>query len=358
MNNLPIRIAGQNPMLYPNNTKSNVIMPLLGDIDWADELVLPADEQLQQETVLPKNLPFIEANTKEVTLDHLRDDCIIPVFSKDNEVTISHQSFIETILEAASNVFPNEQFSDTAIRASHVVKGRIPEALHKPVSQLLESDKTIYYERMMFCFEIPTIYQDVNGNRLNLTIGGVRAYNQENLYSKKTAEKFKVFIGFKNMVCCNLCVSTDGYSACMRAMEPSGLLRSAIDLFQGYNMESHLQLMREFQQYSLSESQFAQLLGRTRLYQYLPTAEKKRIPLLQMTDTQIGLVAKSYYDDPDFGRKEGRDISMWKVYNLFTGANKSSYIDNFLDRSLNATQFSQGLCRAMRGDAQYSWFLS
>ena len=95
-------------------------------------------------------LPFIEANTKEVEMAHLTDDCIIPVFSKDNEVTISHQSFIETVFEAAYKAFPQEQISEPSIRVSHVVKGRIPEAIHKPVSQLLESDKTIYYERMMF----------------------------------------------------------------------------------------------------------------------------------------------------------------------------------------------------------------
>lgn len=353
-----MRTAGGAQLLLPGRLNYPVANPIVESFEWADELVLPADEQYQPVSVEPRNLPFIEANTKEVTLEHLKEECIIPVFSKDNEVTISHQSFIETILEAARRTFPNEAISETAIRTSHVVKGRIPEALNKPVSQLLESDKTIYYERMMFCFEIPTIYQDVNGNRLNLTIGGVRAYNQENLYSKKTAEKFKVFIGFKNMVCCNLCVSTDGYSSCMKAMEPEGLLSSAINLFRGYNMDRHLREMQAFQQYGLTEAQFAQLLGRTRLYQYLPNSEKKRIPSMQMTDTQIGLVAKAYYDDKDFGRKEQRDISMWQVYNLFTGANKSSYIDAFLDRSLNATQFTEGLCRALRGDAEYSWFIS
>ena len=57
---------------------------------------------------------------------------------------------------------------------SHVIKGRIPEAIHKPANQLLESDKTIYYERCAFVIEIPTIYETVNGNRLTLTIGGVR----------------------------------------------------------------------------------------------------------------------------------------------------------------------------------------
>ena len=158
-----------------------------------------------------RRLPFIEANTKEVCVGHLKNDCIIPVFSKDNEVTISHLRFIETIYDAANEVFRGERVDNPDVRVSHIIKGRIPEAINKPVNQLLESDKTIYYERMMFCIEIPTIHEDIAGNRLNLTIGGVRAYNQENLYSRKTFEKFKLFIGFKNMVCCNLCVSTDGY---------------------------------------------------------------------------------------------------------------------------------------------------
>ena len=48
-----------------------------------------------------KRLPFIEANTKEATLLHLKEDCVVPVFSKDNEITISHPSFIETVWEAA-----------------------------------------------------------------------------------------------------------------------------------------------------------------------------------------------------------------------------------------------------------------
>lgn len=48
---------------------------------------------------------------------------------------------------------------------------------------------------------------------------------------------------------------------------------------------------------------------------------------------------------------------MWNVYNLLTGANKSSYIDQFLDRSLNATQLVDGLNRALYGDSEYSWFI-
>lgn len=305
-----------------------------------------------------KRLPFIEANTKEATLQHLKEECVVPVFSKDNEITISHPSFIETVWEAANQVFPKERIEEPAIRVSHVIKGRTPEAIHKSVKDLLGEDKTIYYERMMFCFEIPTIYEDIAGNRLNLTIGGVRAYNHENLYSKKGVEKFKVFIGFKNMVCCNMCVSSDGYKSELKVMSTADLFSSVTRLFQEYNIAKHLYYMSVYKDSYMTESQFAQFLGKSRLYQYLPVGQKKRLPQMLMTDTQIGLVAKAYYNDDNFALPNNQSaISMWNVYNLLTGANKSSYIDNFLDRSLNATQLAEGLNKALYGENEYSWFI-
>ncbi len=303
-------------------------------------------------------LPFIEANTIEVPLEHLKNDCVVPVFSKDNEITISHPNFIETIWDAANNVFHGESIEKPSIRVSHIIKGRTPEAINKSVKELLDEDKTIYYERMMFCFEIPTIYEDIAGNRLNLTIGGVRAYNHENLYSKKSTEKFKIFIGFKNMVCCNLCVSTDGYKAELKVMSTGDLFKAAIQLFQDYNISKHLYYMSAFKDSYMSEQQFAQFLGKSRLYQYLPVEKKKSLPNMLMTDTQIGLVAKAYYNDDNFSLPDKQDvISMWNVYNLLTGANKSSYIDNFLDRSLNATHLADGLNQALYGTNEYSWFI-
>lgn len=59
-----------------------------------------------------KRLPFIEANTKEVTINHLKDECVVPVFSKDNEITISHPAFIEAVWSAASKVFPRESIEN------------------------------------------------------------------------------------------------------------------------------------------------------------------------------------------------------------------------------------------------------
>ena len=305
-----------------------------------------------------KKLPFIEANTKEVSIGHLKGDCIVPVFSKDNEITISHPSFIESVWEAANKVFPSERIELPEIRVSHIIKGRTPEAIHKPVKELLEEDKTIYYERMMFCFEIPTIHEDIAGNRLNLTIGGVRAYNHENLYSRKGMEKFKLFIGFKNLVCCNMCVSTDGFKSELKVMDVNGLSNAAMQLFQEYNAARHLYCMGAFKDSYMTEHQFAQFLGKSRLYQYLPAGQKKTLPQMLMTDTQIGVVAKSFYNDDNFSLPDNQgEISMWNVYNLLTGANKTSYIDNFLDRAYNAAQLADGLNKALYGDNEYSWFI-
>lgn len=69
-----------------------------------------------------KRSPFIESNTTEVTLDHLRNECIIPVFSKDNEVCISHQSFIESVYEATKDFYHGETIYNPDIRVSHIVK--------------------------------------------------------------------------------------------------------------------------------------------------------------------------------------------------------------------------------------------
>ena len=310
----------------------------------------------EETTRMKKVNHFIEANTMEIDLQHLQSDCIVPVFSKDNELTISHNAFIETVWEAANTFFTGETIDKPDIRVSHIVKGRIPEAIHKPANQLLESDKTQYFERMMFCFEVPTIYETVEGNKLTLSIGGVRAYNQMNLYSKKTVERFKVFVGFKNMVCCNLCVYTDGYLGNLEVSSTSDLFRSVLEMFNRYDPAKHIHLMQTLGNSYLTEHQFCQILGKMRLYQCLPQGYQKSVPRLLITDTQINSVARAYIQDENFGGFGG-DLSMWRFYNLLTGANKSSYIDSFLDRSLNATEVAQGINMALHGDERYSWFI-
>ena len=332
-----------------------VIMPVNNRVrmnlgEFVEDAAIIADEPVK-----PAN-HFIEANTQETTLEHLKHDCITPVFAKDNELTINHALFVETIQDAAQSFFNGEQVEQANIRVSHMIKGRIPEAIHKPANQLLESDKTIYYERAAFSIDIPTIYETVEGNKLNLSIVGVRAYNQMNLYSKKTPELFRLAIGFKNQVCCNMCIFTNGYKDDLRASNTAELYHAALELFSNYNPAKHIHLMQQLGNTSMSEHQFCQIIGRMRLYQCLPTGYQKTLPRMLLTDTQINSVAKAYINDDNFGSFDS-ELNMWKFYNLLTGANKSSYIDSFLDRSLNATEMALGINSALHGDEKYKWFI-
>ena len=307
-----------------------------------------------EETIIrtPSNLHFIEANTNEVNLQHLRADCITPVFAKDNELTINHAQFVETIQDAVKDYFRGEIVDDAAIRVSHIIKGRIPEAIHKPANQLLESDKTIYYERCAFSIDVPSIWQDVNGNRLNLSIVGVRAYNHTNLMSKKVPETFRLAIGFKNQVCCNMCITSDGYKDDLKVNNTRELYQAALILFNQFNPAKQIHLMQQLGNTSMSEHQFCTFLGKSRLYQCLSNNAQKHLPRMLLTDTQINSVAKSYITDKNFGGIGG-ELNMWQFYNLLTGANKSSYIDSFLDRSLNASEIALGINAALHGDENY-----
>jgi len=309
-------------------------------------------------TTLVKS-PFIEANTESVSFSHLKEKCVIPVWSKDNEITISHQEFIETIISAIDTIFPNETIDAPEIRVSHPIKGRTPDALHVSAKDLLECQKTIFYERMAFIVRIPGITETINGNKLALTIGGVRALNLENLYNKKSYEKFKFFIGFQNMVCCNLCVSTDGYQSEIKAMTTLDLEDKIIQTISNYKAQEHLNTMKNLLEYTLTERDFAQIIGKSRLYNYLPKKEKVLIPELLLTDGHINTVAKDYYQDESFCRNSDGKINMWEFYNLLTGSNKTSYIDTFLERGVNAFQFSEGISKALSDrNSNYAWFLS
>ena len=326
------------------------------------EILLPVENKVITSRSLSEIIvksPFIEANTESVSLSHLKSKNVIPVFTKDNEITLSHQEFIETAISAIATIFPNEPIDTPEIRVSHQIKGRTPDALHIAAKDLEEHQRTSYFERMAFIIRVPGITETINGNKLALTIGGVRSYNLENLYNKKTYEKFKFFIGFQNMVCCNLCISTDGYQNEIRAMSHLDLEAKMLQTLAEYKAEEHLNSMKNLLNNSLSERDFAQIIGKSRLYNYLPKKEKSLIPELLLNDGHINTVAKDYYQDESFCRNANGDISMWEFYNLLTGSNKTSYIDTFLERGVNAFDFSKGISNALSGSsANYAWFLS
>ncbi len=71
---------------FPSRLNESLLPPMeVEAVEIVEDIITPQ---------FTKRLPFIEANTKEVTINHLKDDCVVPVFSKDNEITISHPAFI------------------------------------------------------------------------------------------------------------------------------------------------------------------------------------------------------------------------------------------------------------------------
>lgn len=248
------------------------------------------------EVVQPKkdNPHFIEANTQEVTLQHLTNDCIIPSFASMEE-TISHQSFIGAIVDAAKDYFQGETFDYPEIRISHPINGRISSAMGKKAADLTEEEKTLFYQRMCFCFEIPSIVHDEYGNRLALSIGGVRSYNEINLYSKKSVEKFKIFIGFRNRVCSNLMLTTDGLQDKAEVLNIQELYAAALNLFHAYNPSKDLHLLRTLGQMEISTSEFCQIIGRMRLYQALPPTKQRELPKLLIGDSQINAACRAFF---------------------------------------------------------------
>lgn len=326
------------------------------------QLKLTTMEQL--ETLLPaitqraeSSQPFIVSNTLEVTLDEMRNGHIIPVFTKDNETLISHVEFIENVQQIASEIYQGETIFKPVIRLSHPIKGRVPEAKDKPASELYPWEKTLYYERMMFAIEIPSIQSEIDENLLSLTLGGVKSYGEDNLYSKSQSDQhFKVFIGFQNKACTNLCVWTDGYLDDLKVRSEGMLRAHTKDLLQQYNHNFHLHHLKKLAEYSITEEQFAHLVGKCRMYNHLPNDAKRGITPVNFGDQQMGAVVKDFYKDESFCRDQYGNINLWRLYNLFTGANKTSYIDSFLDRSVSAYKLVEEIKWGLEG--KNSWYLN
>ena len=322
---------------------------------------VPFDQQIttiEQDLSVNVRSNFIEANTLASSLSDIKKNHIIPVYNKDNETLISQIEFIETMMDVVHSVYCSERILQPIVRVSHPLKGRIAEARNKPANELLEHERTLYYERMAFVIEIPSIQSDIGGNTLSLTVGGVKNYGQDNLYNKKGSdEHFKIFIGFKNTVCTNMCVWSSGLIGDLKVTSLGQLAACISTMIYSYNAGYQLQQMEQFTKYALTEQQFATVIGKCRMYQHLPHDLRKDIPTLLLSDTQISSVCKDFYKDQSFCRDAKGDINLWRFYNLLTGANKSSYIDSFLDRAVNAFSLAEQIRYGLERKSD-CWYLN
>ena len=301
---------------------------------------------------------FLEANTEAITIEELATKCVVPTWA-NMESTIAHQDFINCVHEAAKDFYHGESVTAPDVRVSHIVRSRVPSAAGKKASELLECEKTQFYQRLAFAFTIPTIWETVRGEKLELCVGGVRNYSDLNLYrASKGLEKFSVFVGWRVVICSNQVLTGEGVKFNMEVSNINELYRNVLELLHSFNPAKDIHLLHALSETFLTETQFAQVVGRMRMFQALPSAQQKRMPQLLITDSQINSVCRDFYRSEHFGMKDNA-ISLFDFHNLLTESNKSSYVDTYLHRAVNATEVSVGLNNVMQGiDNKYAWFLS
>lgn len=319
----------------------------------------PTWEELEDHNLSSDSHPnFLEGNSQAISLHDLRSKCIVPTWA-NNQLTISHQHFIQAVSAAAYTVFGKDVVKAPEIRVSHAVNGRTPNALHKKPSELLDSEKTLYYQRMCFCIAV-SIVDTINGNETNIVVGGVRALNNENLSSRQTLSKVKIFCGEQVKVCSNLCVFGTNYIDKLEVSSESEIYSSACSLFSDYNQDASKKQLEILGQTTMTIDDFTHIIGRMRLYEALSAVQRQKLglPGLILGDQTANSATRNLVTNKNFGIGNGSEISLWDFYNLLTEANKNAYIDRFLARSVNATDFSFGIAEALQGnETPYKWFV-
>ena len=303
---------------------------------------------------------FIESNTHAISIEDLATKCIVPTFS-DNSLTIAHQNAIAAVYKAAEDVFG--ELTPPECRVSHAVNGRIASAIHKPTKDLTDEEKTIFYQRLAFIAHVKSLTRVVAGSEMHLCIGLCRCYNQEKLFSRKSPEKITVFAGWIVRVCSNCCLTCRGNSGTVEVLTEADIYQKAYQLFRRFDPEKEdtFKLIENLHNTRLSESQFCYLIGRLRLYQALPTEVQKTLPNIEIGDQAVNTAVRGFVSNPNFGLKAGESsISMFDMLQLFNHAIKqTSYIDRFVDRNQNCTDFALGIQKALLGNDSegYNWFL-
>ena len=285
---------------------TTVVSPIVGEITSDKTLGINDKDIIEAEVIEEEewgdNHPnFIESNTQAITLEELTTKNIIPTFC-DNTLTISHQNFIGSVIGVAKKVFG--ELTVPELRVSHPIIGRVPSAQHKKASELRDDEKTTFYQRMAFCAHVKNLTRTINGETVHLCIGGVRAYNEDKLYNRQSTMKFKVFVGWQVRVCSNLMLTCDGNSGTIDCMTEADIMQKSLELFKGFNphKEDTLRLLENLSSTTISEEQFCQIIGRMRLYQFLPLAEQKQLPPLTIGDQAVNAMVKNYISNPNFGK--------------------------------------------------------
>ena len=303
---------------------------------------------------------FIESNTQAITLEDLATKCVVPTFG-DMSLTISHQNFMASVCKAADDIFGD--ITPVECRVSHPIIGRIPSALHKKASEVTDEEKTLFYQRLAWISHIKGLAREVNGQTVFLTIGGTRSYSEDKLYGRQSAQKFRVFVAWSVKVCSNQMIQCSGTTGSIDCLTEADIYQKSRELFAGFDpeKENNLKLLENLHTTRISQELFCSIIGRLRLYQALSNEQLKSLPEIELGDQCINSAVRGYAGgNPNFGITEDGSISCWDLMNLLNESVKAVYIDSWITRNQNATDFAIGIQKAINGtDTEgYGWFLN
>ena len=339
-----------------------------------DELaVVPIEGRVISEATLGLDLPenedinssehpnFIESNTQAISLEDLATKCVVPTFA-DMSLSISHQNFMASVCKAAIEVFGD--ITPIECRVSHPIIGRVPSALGKKAFEVTDDEKTLFYQRLAWISHVKGLSREVNGQTVFLTIGGTRSYSEDKLYGRQTPSRFRVFVAWSVKVCSNQMIQCSGTTGSIECLTEADIYQKAFQLFASFDpeKEDNLKLLENLHTTRISQELFCSIVGRLRLYQFLPGEAKKDLPQVDLGDQPINAAVRGYAgDNPNFGMKDGiTSISCWDLMNLLNEAIKATYVDRWIERNQACTDFAIGIQKAINGEDTegYSWFLN
>ena len=144
--------------MIPQRLRSN---PTLSGIEVPEANIISM-EPLPVATAEEAPTPFIEANSAAVSWKELTEESILPSYA-DGEIVVPHSHFIQAVVLAAHDALSHDTFGPVELRASHLTQGRVPSAIYKKTSELLESEKTKYWERICFCVTVTSRQTNILG---------------------------------------------------------------------------------------------------------------------------------------------------------------------------------------------------
>ena len=98
-------------------------------------------------------------------------------------------------------------------------------------------------------------------------------------------------------LCTNLCVWTDGSKLNFRVASMEELAFKVLELIRHYDLEEHTDQMELLTRVSISDQQFAKIIGRAKMSNHVAVSERYSKPLFPLTDRQINQVVDGYFTD-------------------------------------------------------------